>query len=216
MLRRTKEAVLGELPRMQMNDVAVPLGPKQLAAYHMIETGRDGRTRHHLERIGQLRHVCDAFEGESAKLDWIAMRLQSISCDEKVIVFSSHLDVLRLAQSRLRNCELLTGETEPDERARIVRAFQGDDGPSLLLLSQRVGAEGITLTRANHVMFVNEWWNPSATAQAIDRIRRIGQHREMHCYRLFSPNTIEDRVRQLLLEKTAEAEEILGALRSPA
>ena len=44
-----------------------------------------------------------------------------------------------------------------------------------LLCSSRVGGEGLTLTEANHAVFINEWWGPSTNAQARDRVVRLGQ-----------------------------------------
>ena len=211
-LRRTKESALGELPAMVSHEVPVTLHPEQLFAYRNVELGRDGISRHAFARMRELQAICDFVDHSSAKLDWITEFCSLLPEDEKVIVFSSTIEVLVRGRARLSGSELITGETPHDFRSDVVRRFQAGLRPRVLFLSQRVGAEGITLTRANHVVFINEWWNPSATSQAIDRIRRIGQHRETHCYKLYAPGTIEDRVRQLLSEKTEEARAVLEAL----
>jgi len=52
-------------------------------------------------------------------------------------------------------------------------------------LSMQVGGTGLTVTGANRVILVDPAWNPSADAQAIDRVHRIGQKQEagfMLCY----------------------------------
>jgi SNF2 family DNA or RNA helicase len=211
-LRRTKESVLGEIPAITSHDVPVELHPEQLVAYRKVELGRDGISRHAFARMRELQRICDFVDLTSAKLDWIAHFCSRLPEDEKVIVFSSSVEVLVRGRARLSGSELISGETPHELRSVVVRRFQTDMRPRVLFLSQRVGAEGITLTRANHVVFINQWWNPSATSQGIDRIRRIGQHRKTHCYRLYAPGTIEDRVRQLLSQKTEEAEAVLGAL----
>ena len=46
-------------------------------------------------------------------------------------------------------------------------------------LSMQVGGTGLTVTGANRVILVDPAWNPSADAQAIDRVHRIGQKREV-------------------------------------
>ena len=45
-------------------------------------------------------------------------------------------------------------------------------------LSLQVGGTGLTVTGANRVILVDPAWNPSADAQAIDRVHRIGQKQE--------------------------------------
>ncbi len=211
-LRRTKDQVLSELPSLQEHDVAVSMTPLQRGEYDRVDTGRDRRLRHQLERVGALRQLCDLFRTDSGKLDWLAEFYRQIARDEKVVVFSSFLAVLELGHARFADSALMTGSIDPDIRTRLVKTFQECLTPRILFISQKVGAEGLTLTRANHVVFINEWWNPSATEQAVDRVRRIGQQRAMHCYRLYTPNTIEDRVRQLLAEKSADSRRVLTLL----
>jgi SNF2 family DNA or RNA helicase len=211
-LRRTKDSVLADLPPLNIRDVAVQLTPSQSREYARVETDSDRQRRHPFARVRELQQICDFWDQHSGKVEWMQRFCGSLPLEEKVIAFSSYLPVLELARSCLRSSELLSGAVAPEVRSHIVDRFQLEPSPRVLLLSQRVGAEGITLTRANHVVFINEWWNPSATAQAIDRVRRIGQHREVFCYRLYVPDSIEDRVRRLLNEKTEQAKAVLDAL----
>ncbi len=59
----------------------------------------------------------------------------------------------------------------------MVGRFQGEDGPSLFVLSLKAGGTGLNLTRANHVFHFDRWWNPAVENQATDRAFRIGQTR---------------------------------------
>jgi hypothetical protein len=49
----------------------------------------------------------------------------------------------------------------------------------------------LDLTAANHVHIIEPHWNPMAEAQAIDRIYRIGQKREVFVTRYIVPKSIE-------------------------
>ena len=60
----------------------------------------------------------------------------------------------------------------------------------------------MTLTEANHVVFINEWWNPSANAQARDRVVRLGQERVVHVHRFRCKGTIEEVLDQILARKS--------------
>jgi hypothetical protein len=44
-----------------------------------------------------------------------------------------------------------------------------------MLLSLKAGGVGINLTAASHAFLLDPWWNPAVEEQAIMRIHRIGQ-----------------------------------------
>ena len=61
---------------------------------------------------------------------------------------------------------------------------------------------------------MDPWWNPAVEEQAIDRAHRIGRIKPTFIYRLVTKGTIEDRVRQLQLEKKETFNQIIGELNS--
>ena len=70
----------------------------------------------------------------------------------------------------------------------------------------------MTLTEANHVVFINEWWNPSANTQARDRVVRLGQDRVVHVHRFRCKGTIEEVLDQILARKSEAFANIVDAL----
>jgi DNA repair protein RAD16 len=57
-----------------------------------------------------------------------------------------------------------------------------------------------------HVVFtyrylLDNWWNPAAEMQAIDRTHRLGQHRPIRAVRFIAEGTVEERVLQLQEKK---------------
>ncbi len=96
---------------------------------------------------------------------------------------------------------LLTGGLEIKEREEVVSSFQSNPETRVLLATTWVAGEGLTLTAANHVIFLNEWWNPSTNAQARDRIVRIGQKRGVQVYRFRCQGTIEEALGRVLARK---------------
>ncbi|MEU2051109.1 C-terminal helicase domain-containing protein, partial [Streptomyces albidoflavus] len=68
---------------------------------------------------------------------------------------------------------------------------------------------GLNLTRAEHVVHVDRWWNPAVEAQATDRAYRIGQTRPVQVHRIVTEGTIEDRIAELLVRKQALADAVL-------
>jgi len=104
--------------------------------------------------------------------------------------------------------------TAPNDKEQSIPVLQAahDAGIVVLLCSSRVGGEGLTLTEANHVIFLNEWWNPSANAQARDRVVRLGQERIVHVHRFRCRNTVEHVLDYILEEKERTFTSIVDAL----
>ena len=217
-LRRTKEAVLPELPPVTELTDAVPLSQGQQRAYSAATQAV--RSGEYLALFNELRSICDMdpATGESSKLNRAEELIDGIRRQgSKCVVFSYTLGPLKALRVRLRNefgdiAALLTGELELDERQRAVQRFKSDSNCAALLASMRVASEGLTLTEANHVIFINRWWNPSTNSQAIDRVMRIGQHRPVTVYYLTCTNTVEDRLQPLLDRKELTFAQLIDAL----
>ena len=56
---------------------------------------------------------------------------------------------------------------------------------------QPVSLRRVDLTAANHVHLLEPHWNPMAEAQAVDRVHRIGQSREVITTRYIIRDSIE-------------------------
>ena len=109
---------------------------------------------------------------------------------------------------------LYNGQLDEQERFRILELFSRNSEISVLLLNSRIGSEGLTLTNANNVIFLNEWWNPSSNRQAEDRVNRIGQQKEVHIHILRAANTIDMRIANILQNKSHLESEFLAELTS--
>ncbi|MEU5941999.1 helicase-related protein [Micromonospora sp. NPDC047548] len=84
------------------------------------------------------------------------------------------------------------------------------------MLSLRAAGTGLNLTRADHVVHFDRWWNPAVEDQAVedqatDRAYRIGQIRPVQVHRLIAEGTVEDRIAALLAGKRDLAEAVLDA-----
>ncbi|PYH43846.1 DEAD/DEAH box helicase [Aspergillus saccharolyticus JOP 1030-1] len=66
--------------------------------------------------------------------------------------------------------------------------------PRVLLISLRAGGVGLNLTVANHVFMMDPWWSFAIEAQAIDRVHRMGQLRDVSVTRFVVKDSIEGRM----------------------
>ena len=223
LLRRTKEAVLPELPTVTEQIEEIQLHPAQRRAYSKaLREFRPSESSGYLPLFTRLRSICDFDDasGASSKLERVLEIVESTIRDgSKAVVFSYLIEPLRMLQSLLQRrlgdvTVLLTGELSLDARKRVVNRFKSDPHCSILLASVRVGGEGLTLTEANHVVFLNRWWNPSTNSQAVDRVVRIGQHRPVTVHYLTCINTVEDRLQPLLDRKQMTFSQLIDALQN--
>lgn len=221
LLRRTKESVLPELPEATEHIETVSLHPAQRDAYNTALSSIGRRSEEgYLALFNRLRSICDIDPetGESAKLDRAVELTESAMADGcKTVVFSYMLDPLRHLQSRLVTAHgniaaMLTGEQSLDQRERSVARFKTDRDCWALLASTRVASEGLTLTEASRVIFVNRWWNPSTNSQAVDRVVRIGQTKPVIVRYLTCTDTVEDRLQPLLDRKEMTFDQLIDAL----
>lgn len=216
-LRRSKSDVLKELPPHTRIVETIQLSPQQSRSYQVI---RSKKTSNYLEKFSKLRTICD-YDPEtrsSSKLDRVIELLSDIKSNgERAIVFSFWVEPLDELATRLANLGWqgvfrVSAGFDALKRSTQVESFQQEG--VVLLASGKIGAEGLTLTEANHVIFINRWWNPSANDQAIDRVRRIGQTSNTFSYHFVAAGTIEERITELLDEKSKTIDLLIEQLRS--
>lgn len=221
LLRRTKAQVAGDLPDRQEQVIRIELSPEHRAIYDLtLQRERqkilgllDDLDRHRfivfrsltLLRMLSLapRLVDPAAPGQSAKLEAMVAQLSEVVAEgRRALVFSQFTSFLDLAGVALRSAGLtftrLDGSTTG--RGRVVEEFR-DGGDPVFLISLKAGGFGLNLTDADVVVLLDPWWNPAAEAQAIDRVHRIGQTRQVMVYRLIAAGTIEEKVRALQQRK---------------
>jgi len=99
--------------------------------------------------------------------------------DHKVLVFIPFRHSMEMLQEELLKrgytVECIHGGVPSHQRGDIIKRFQTEDDPRILLLIPQATAHGITLTRADQVV----WWGPVASTeiylQANSRAHRAGQ-----------------------------------------
>jgi SNF2 family DNA or RNA helicase len=99
--------------------------------------------------------------------------------DNKILLFVPYRHTLEMLRNELikagYSVESIQGGMPASQRAEAIKRFQTEDNPRILLLSPQATAHGITLTRADQVV----WWGPVSSTeiylQANSRAHRAGQ-----------------------------------------
>lgn len=137
-----------------------------------------------------------------------------VDAGDSVLVFTQYVSMGNLLVQRLRersiSTEFLQGSTSLDKRSQMVDRFQ-DREFNVFVISLKAGGTGLNLTAATHVIHYDRWWNPAVENQASDRAWRIGQDRPVQIHQLVCEGTLEERIAELLEEKRALAEAVVGS-----
>jgi SNF2 family DNA or RNA helicase len=123
----------------------------------------------------------------------------------KSLVFSQFRSTLSWMQEELPKhgfqFRTLSGDMPMSKRACALRDFQNDPPTTIFLLSIRAGACGINLTQANRVFLMEPAMNPALEAQAIGRVYRLGQRKNVEIVRMLMTNSVETRLTKLIETK---------------
>jgi SNF2 family DNA or RNA helicase len=127
----------------------------------------------------------------------------------KSVVFSgwtAHLDLIQLAFAENQiNYVRLDGKMSRVARGAAMDQFREDPSITVILVSITAGGLGLNLTTANKVYVMEPQYNPAAEAQAVDRVHRLGQKREVETVRYIMNDSFEEKMLELQEKKKALA-----------
>ncbi len=152
---------------------------------------------------------------QSGKFQRLAELCEEIaSRQEKLLLFTQFREMTApladfLTQQFGRPGLVLHGGTPVKQRQKRVEQFQDEAGPPFFVLSLKAGGTGLNLTQASHVIHFDRWWNPAVENQATDRAFRIGQKRNVLVHKFICQGTIEEKIDELISEKTALVRDML-------
>ena len=234
---KTDRAIIKDLPDKVEQNSYCNLTPEQATLYEAVvrdleaklkeadDSGRQGLMLSTLLRLKQicnhpaqfLQDASEFTETRSHKLARVCEMLDEIEAErESVLVFTQFTEIGKSLEALFRRryggaVYYLHGGTPRARREHMVEEFQDPDTePAIFVLSLRAGGTGITLTRANHVIHFDRWWNPAVENQATDRAYRIGQRNSVFVHKMVTMGTLEERIDALIESKRKLAEDIVG------
>ena len=193
-LRRTQADVLTELPervevqewvdlneadRKAYDSAKVDMMSKRLA----VNVGDGTRTSAKYERLGEILE-------------------EHVEAGRKVVVFSYFRQTIEDVCALAGGTPRITGDTSGAQRQQIIDDFSTDPSATVLVSQIEAGGLGINLQAAQVVILMEAQFKPSIEWQAIARVHRMGQSRSVMVHRLLARDTIEERLVQLIAEKT--------------
>ena len=123
----------------------------------------------------------------------------------KSVVFSgwtSHIDLIQIALDDAGLSYVrLDGQMSRQKRNASLDAFREDLDTTIILISLMAGGLGLNLTTASKVYVMEPQFNPAAEAQAVDRVHRLGQKREVTTVRFIMEESFEENMLKLQQKK---------------
>lgn len=228
LLRRTKQAVLDELPSKTEIIQEVDLSEQEKAYYevlrreaelHSLQTTAGDRLKV-LAEITKLRMAACNINLVSKELPFSSSKTEAFmqivqrltDSAHRALVFSQFTTELALLKKALDTEGIeylyLDGSVPISNREKLVKEFQTGTVP-IFLISLKAGGLGLNLTAADFVIHMDPWWNPAIEDQASDRVHRIGQTQPVTIYRLIARNTIEEKILKLHATKKDLSDSLL-------
>lgn len=223
-LRREKHEVYPNRTVHRWKLRRVVMGSEQQTQYDSIVGGTpfDGDRKVLFGQFCKLEKVVDTMAHfgdthESAKLDDLRTLLEGELAEEKVVIFSKHLLMLRECSEQVLTPlgwahEFLTGE-ERDMRVRDAARHRFQNDPAVRAILVSTAAEmGFDLHAACYVVFLNHVYNPARTLQIIGRIDRpVVQKSSFICSIHYTTvGTFEEQIVPKLHREAELAKELLG------
>ena len=233
---KTDKTIISDLPdKMEMKEYCT-LTREQASLYKAVvdDTQKQIREAEGIQRKGlvlaalmKLKQVCNhpaqfaadnsSLKGRSGKLERLEeMLAETIELGERFLVFTQFAEMGKMLRQHLqdflgREVFLLHGGVARKKRDEMVERFQnGQNAPPVFILSLKAGGTGLNLTRANHVVHYDRWWNPAVENQATDRAFRIGQKKNVMVHKFIVAGTLEERIDEMIESKIGIAGQVVG------
>jgi len=208
-----------DLPDVMYQTRDVPLTPqvqkyyKQLKEQMLIETS--GESVSAVNAAANLNKLLQISGGavytdkkEVIEFD-ISPRLTALNevIDEtvnKILVFVPYRHTIRVVSQYLTKQgitnEVINGEVSATDRAHIIQRFQSMDDPRVLVIQPQAASHGVTLTRADTIVFWSPVMGVETYLQCVARMDRVGQKNKMTVVHL-EGSDVEKRIYKMLQGK---------------
>jgi len=221
-IRRLKKEVMAELPDKIRQSIPVIPTKVELKEYRqrqrdwgddysqIRDSGRSLPAGYVLNMLTDLRHNCGIMKVGPVS-EWVIDYKRNN--ERPIVVFAHHKNVVAPLVSILKleklRVDTITGGVKSEKRSEIVDRFQAGE-IDVLVCSTLAAKEGLTLTAADTVVFVEREWVPGWEEQAEDRVNRIGQDAQtVHALYFTVEGTIDERFHQLIEQKRAVVKAVL-------
>lgn len=204
MIRRMKTEVLKDLPDKRRVIIPIKLTPDELIEYNTTLDEALTVMEEEDNQAIQLAMIEKSKQAAAkAKMPYVKEWIDDfLSGDQKIVIFGVHRDVtIGLYEQYKDQATSIVGGLSAQERQDAKDKFQEDPACKLISCNTQAAGEGVTLTAASNLAFIEYPWTPGLLKQCEDRIHRIGQKNAATIYQFVALDTIEEDITRLLNKK---------------
>ena len=206
-VQRKRAEVMGWIPPRTEETIILDMEKKQEKLYKsMLKDfiAGDIDAPSVLSQLTRLRQIALApsmlnLDAPSVKEEWLKEYLQN--AEFPFIVFSNFSTYLRKLAEEL-HVPIIDGKTPISERQKIVNRFQAEK-INVVFANIEAAGTGLTLDRAEVVVFLDRHFSPIMNEQAEDRIVPTTKeaNQKVHVIDLVCRNTVDEKIHDLLEKK---------------
>lgn len=133
---------------------------------------------------------------------------------DKIVVMGLHVGCLQMVRRSLESRGFkgvqIVGGVSDKQSAEADRAFREDPDCRFIIGNLQAAGTALTLTAADHIDLLEQWWSPAVNAQAIKRVHRISQTRPVHARLISLAGSFDERLTEILERKVASILKVEG------
>lgn len=157
-----------------------------------------------------------SYNEEPAKFKLLDQLINEIiKKNEKAIVWTSFVDNIIILKNRYKKYGslVLYGAVPIEERHQICDKFKNNKDNKILIANPAAAKEGLTLTSANHALYLDRNFKLDDWLQSQDRIHRISQIKACFIIKIIAMNTIDQYIDEILEKKHLISQYIHGDIK---
>ena len=201
-----------DMPAKHVMSRSLPMSPELLKHYEEMEerleteiSGEVISASVMLTKLQKLSQITGGFmidkDGtprpvkDNPKIDMMDTLLnEEIAKEEKVVIFAQYRYEIELLAERYKHYGVATvyGGNTGSKNLDSIDRFLSDPAVRLIILHPLSAAHGITLTNACYMIFYSTGYSNEQDYQAVKRIERASQKREMRVYYLLCEDSIDE------------------------
>lgn len=199
-LRRQRDQVLEELPPIEEKQEWCALTESDRTAYEASVREKNFMA---MRRISFLQ---EDLENSSKAVRLLELCRDAEEDGRKIVIYSFFRETVEKVRGLLggKCVGVITGSTEISERQGMIDQLKDAKDGSVLICQIQAGGTGLNIQAASVAIFCEPQIKPSLTNQAIARVYRMGQVRNVLVYHLLCENTVDEAVVQILERKQQE------------
>ena len=216
-----------DLPPLTFVERDAPLTPQQASFYKRLKkemlieaAGEEISAVNAATQINKLLQIsCGSIytdTGEVVDFD-VSNRLNVVQeivdeCSNKVLIFVPFTHSIMLLEKHLTKngvaCEIINGSVSVNKRSDVVKQFQEQPDPKVLIIQPQAASHGLTLTAADTIIWYAPCTSVETYLQANARIDRPGQVNPMTIIHICG-SQVESRLYSMLQNNVAGHKEII-------